>query len=372
MAMDETDKRLVKGIIWVVLIGTVAYFLPWFGYQEQQKKEDEKRQELVKNAPQYEKYYPPMSPAHYGQPVTAEIQGATGRYLDDLQAVFSANIDEIKKQIEQKESGSRMAFDSWTEIPVTEKHAPGLYFADKLQRHKKFLENDLPASGVDCRDPDMGFSKKYKGDTVMVEMKAKEYLRELYIADKIIRLCMKAKTDEEMHEIGRGLQPEVFMRVVSISPQDSVATGPNTPLIPNPDYDPRETNPASKKYKKTFSQQLDKFIQIYPVEIKLQCDVNSFMRFLYSVRQPSQFLVIRSLEIISPYYKDSKFDQKEIHDDKKDATDLTSNLDLKPNHIIVKMSAAGMDFFDPKEYPLGIYGNVKAVKTQRPHRKDDR
>ena len=44
MAMDDTDRRLVKGLIWLTVFGTLAYFFPgfWFvpgGYSSQRGEE---------------------------------------------------------------------------------------------------------------------------------------------------------------------------------------------------------------------------------------------------------------------------------------------------------------------------------------------
>jgi hypothetical protein len=84
---------------------------------------------------------------------------------------------------------------------------------------------------------------------------------------------------------------------------------------------------------------------MYPINIRLQCDVNSFRHFLSSVRSKGQFLVIRNLKIISPFLKESLKDKSEF--EKLVGTNTEKETSYKEEHIWVDLSAAGMDFFEP-------------------------
>ena len=115
------------------------------------------------------------------------------------------------------------------------------------------------------------------------------------------------------------------------------------------------------------------------------------------------------MEIISPSFRDSQVDQSEFQEIKKIPADTATvnepmtNLNLKknapdastakdvatnpnakksapdaaaakelalnPNQIWVRISAAGMDFFDPKEHPNGLYESKERPSTvQQKHR----
>ncbi len=107
----------------------------------------------------------------------------------------------------------------------------------------------------------------------------------MYIAEKIIDLCIQAKVAEQNREEALGLKSEAFMRIMMVEPHDSEPTGP-TALIPNPNFNPAEKNPASPKFKKYNIESWRSFIQEYPVKIRLICDTNTFIHFLHSVRTP--------------------------------------------------------------------------------------
>jgi hypothetical protein len=71
------------------------------------------------------------------------------------------------------------------------------------------------------------------------------------------------------------------------------------------------------------------------------------------------------LQIVSPYLKDSRYDRSELNPQglPKDPNDPDKQLELKPDHILVQMSAAGMDFFDPVKNPRGLY--PKGAKVEK-------
>jgi hypothetical protein len=221
------------------------------------------------------------------------------------------------------------------------------------------LSNIWRQKGVECKDETIGF-EELAGTVVRAdENKSRELLRELYIAESIIKLCIDAKERQKNDDIKRSIQTEAYMKILSVRPEASVPSGPYA-LIPNPKYNPKETNPTSPNFRKNNVRSWDAFIQEYPVELLIQCDYNSFQRFLHSVRSPGQFLVIRSLEILSPFANDSKLDSTELKSIlNKVNADGSKNELPRDEQILVKISASGMDFFDPKEFPGGLYMSAK-------------
>ena len=369
MPMDDTDKRLVNGLMWIAAVCLGAYFLPYFGYQEQQREEERQRDTLIETDKQYRRMYPDMHPAHRGQTTAEEVLDADGVPLAELNASFTKGNKELDVDIDKKEKASRMNFPDWTNIPLDWRKEEGLYFKDIFEKHKIAIGNELRLNQVSCDDDQIGFGQ-YAGETKIDEVQAKEYLRELFIDEKIIGLCIQAKVKEEKVERDRGLKPEAYMRIVKISKEASQPDGP-TALVPNKAFseEERKKNPLSERARKYNVKQWKKFIQQYPVEFVLQCDSNTFQRFLYSVREPGQFLVIRNLEIVSPYITESKEDKSELMGQETAGNqDKPSNLKLDSRHIQVTISAAGMDFFDPEVYPKGLYSPPvdKNKKVDRP------
>ena len=365
MPMDSTDKRLMNGLIWLTVLAALGYYFPGIdslgipaGYAGQKKREDEARNRLEQKSRSFERNYPPIHPAHYGDFSTEPVRETEGEYISDLKTKFQSSNKEVQQLIELKEKSSRMSFPEWTRVPDTDLKNPGVYFRQMWERKKNSLNTKWNEAKVECLDPDIGF-KRLSGISFDEVSKSEEYLRELFIAEKIIELCIGAKLRQESFEKSDGLQPEAFMKIISVTPQESVATGPSA-LIPNPKYDPEVKKPGDERFRKYNVKLWKPFIQQYPVEIVLQCDVNTYMRFLHSVRAPGQFLVIRNLEIISPFLSESKEDSSELGVYKNG--DEEKNLSIKDDHIIVKMSAAGMDFFDPVTSPRGLYDSGKNAK----------
>jgi hypothetical protein len=369
--MDETDKRLVNGLMWTAAILLGAYFMPWYGYQEQKSQEDASRNALesLNKNDSYLKYYPAMHPANLGVYSEEPISEPGGVTLVDRKAEYKKDTDVQDQQIDEAKKSSRMDFPEWTSVPDDDKLHPGGYFDRTYHEHKQsLLDKTLRNNGVDCVDNKIGF-EQYTGDTNMQEVKAEEYLRKLFIAEKIIDLCVKSKIDEENHERSKNKKPEAFMRIINVLPQPSVAARP-TALIPNPLYRPEErlkdpiNNPKARPYT---IQQWPPFIQEYPVELTLQCDVGTFMRFLSFVREPKQFLVIRNLEIVSPFMRESMRDKSELKYQGEASPNATAGqariLKLKDNQIQVTISAGGMDFFDPIKYPRGLYSGQEKAKA---------
>ncbi len=356
MPMDDTDKRLVNGLMWIAAVCLGAYFLPWVGYQEQQREEERAREALIETDKQYRVSYADMHPANQGRTSIEEVVDAAGVPLAELNATYTKGNKELAVDIDKKEKASRMAFPEWTNIPEEWKRHEGGYFKYVLLNDLVSIGNQLRLNQVSCDDDQFGFGE-FTGEARIDDIQAKEYLRELFIDEKIIGLCIQAKVKEEKVERDRGLKPEAYMRIVKISKEASQPDGP-TALVLNRNFSEEEhkKNPLSERARKYTVKQWKKFIQQYPVEFVLQCDSNTFQRFLYSVREPGQFLVIRNLEIVSPYITDSKEDKSELMGQELLSTpDKLNSLKLDNRHIQVKISAAGMDFFDPEVYPKGLY-----------------
>jgi hypothetical protein len=361
MPMDDTDRRLVKGLIWVLVFGALGYYVPGFGYKQRQMEATQARERLKNSAVKYGKFYPDIHPAHYGDTSATPVFEPPGTPLADLRSSFSRNNYDVQQLIEMTEKASRMSFAEWTLVPEKDVRNPGVYFFYMWQLKKNRLANALNEAKVECLDPDIGFGR-YKGEVFKDVNLAEEKLRELFIAEKLIELCIAAKQRQEQFEKDNSLKTEAFMRIVAVEPQESVPTGPSA-LVVNPRYNPEERNPSSERFRKYLVKPYKPFIQEYPVQLTLQCDVNTYMRFLHSVRAPGQFLVIRTLEIVSPYLEESKSDKTELRDFRVDPNDPEKYLRLNDEHILVRMSAAGMDFFDPVKHPRGIYDrNLKDVR----------
>jgi len=361
MPMDDTDKRLVNGLIYLVVFGAVAYWLPGYGYSTQSTEEETARGRLNEIKPRYETYFPPMHAAHFGNTSSEPVNQVPGMYISELKNAYIADNKERSAAIAQKEQVSRMNFPGWTEIPDDQARQPGAYFRLMWQQKRGTLSPILNEARVECEDPNIGFTTEMIQAMDIDLNKAKEQLRELCIVEKVIELCVDAKKRQEKFEKSMGWQPESFMKIISVKPQESVPTGYSA-LVENKNYNPKSgAGPESlKRFKIEYGK---KFIQEYPVQIELQCDVNTFMRFLYSVRSnPGQFLVIRSLDILSESLSDSDQDTSELKSFVKDI-DAIKKLNMREEHILVRMSAAGMDFFDPALNPNGLYVGVKGTKA---------
>jgi len=347
MAMDDTDQVLVKGLIGFGLLAGVLYFYPFSvpaeGFRKQVQKVEEARTTLRPKFDDYAKYYPVPSREVIGEPDASSPIGVVKvAQISERMREYRRKSDELRRLILEKQNASRMNFAVWTKVPE-EEDTPGFYFRRVWDRTRLRLEDDARRKNVDIEDRDIGFGK-YSGDLRMPRERARELLRQLFIAEKVIQLCMSAKVEQEQIEQKKGVRPEAFMRIISVMPEDPVKIGPYS-RSPNPKYDKNERNPKSASYQKYITREWDKFIRMYPVEIRLQCDVNSFRNFLNSVRkQKGNFLVIRNLEIVSPFMKESLADQTEFN---RLAPGNLDESDYKKEHIWIKLSAAGMDFFEP-------------------------
>lgn len=352
MPMDATDSKLLKGIVAFAVLGLVVYYYPFSwpidSYKAQTENLEQTREVIGPTKQTYESLYGTQDPQAWDpNAVPIEIAGnPTKITVADRKAQYEEGIRSLQKLIKEREESSRMKFADWTVVPESERN-PGFYFAYKWEKLRIELDKEARQWSVEIVDKDIGFKKFVAADTnIRDKHAAEELLRELDIAEKIIRLAIKAKREQEDEERKRNLKPEAFMRIITVTPQDSVKSGPYR-RERNEAYKPEITDPRDPRSKKFIVKELPKFIQEYPVEILLQCDVNSFMKFLRSVRTPGQFLVIRNLQIVSPFMGDSQRDKSDLRAILGDNPE--KQMDYKDEHLWVRISAAGMDFFEPVE-----------------------
>jgi len=220
MAMDETDKRLVNGLIYLAVISMLAYFVPVFGYQDLKKKEAESRNRLEQKATTWNRYYHPMHPVHFGDYSSESPMDLPGTFMHQLRDQYEKSIAETNTLIDLKQQASRMTFPDWTEVPLNEKREPGVYFQMMWQRKREQVRTRLIESKVECLDDDVGFGP-YRGKVNIPINEAEEQLRKLFITEKMIDLCMNAKVREETDEKNRALVPEAFMKILSVTRPDN-------------------------------------------------------------------------------------------------------------------------------------------------------
>ena len=181
-------------------------------------------------------------------------------------------------------------------------------------------------------------------------------LRQLSIAETIIKLLVQAYRDQFAAEVGK--KGSAFLQIVRVIPEEKVRTGA-VKFRPNPAYDP--TKPRSEKF---VLQRYREFIEEYPVEITVVCDMNTLIRFLNSVRQKGRFLVIRKLDVLAPAIAKSAEGATDyqssveipIGQGKTKRVDLDMDVE-KQERLRVMITAAGMSFL-----------NVADDTTARPER----
>jgi hypothetical protein len=370
MPMDETDKKLVNSLIWIAVIALLAYFIPGYGYGTKSEEARVAYEQLDQSSKKYMRYFTPMQPVHFGDYDSApNLEAPPGYYLAELKKAYADSNAASIKELEVKQAVARFAFPEWTLVPEADRLNPGVYFHQMWQRKRNQVSTRLIEARVSSDDPNVGFAKWNDRADITIN-KAEELLRELAIAEKILELCMDAKIRQERDERAANLQPEAFMRIIKVDPLESRPTGP-TKLSANPAYNEAEKNPNSPRFNKFLIKSYKPFIQEYPVDFVLHCDINTFMRFLHSVRRQGQFLVIRNLQIVSPAMAESQADKTELGKVMGDsAGDEAKRAMVRDEHVFVTMSAAGMDFFDPAVNPRGLYetkpsGPVKGPSSRR-------
>lgn len=372
MPMDATDQKLIKGVVIFALLGVGVYFYPFEspvpGIQKENENLEAVRRELSEVKDEFESKIAPQHPAVWGLDGEPKPMPDDKRPISEQIAMFQRRIKQLEKDIEKKQEVSRMSFAKWAELPPGYEKNPGTYFANIYNDRQIALRKDWRAANVDVLDDELGF-QDWGGGALMSIEKATEGLRKLFIVETVIKLCIKAKEEQTAMEVSQTRKPEAFMQIISVRPEDSGAVGP-VALVDNPKYDPKELNPKSDHFQKYLIKTWRAFIQEYPVEIQLRCDVNSFKRFLYSVRSPGHFLVIRRLEVISPSINDSNKNKVEYNNiAKAKGLSAAAAAEVPKEHIWVRMSAAGMDFFDPDE-KSNIYATTKDGKAASKKKKE--
>jgi len=284
MALDKSDKRLVNGLILAVVFFGVVYFWPgWFGVDGisgAYERLAERRASLKSAGSTFSQFYAPMQPAHFGEVGEQSIVTADVAPISGLKKIYDDANDVTNQFIRIKKKANRMVFPYWTDIPENERN-PGSYFRLVWDDKRFKVAQRCQNANVELDATDIGFDR-IRG-TLPDEAKSKELLRELYITETIIDLCIQAKLAEEAREKALNIKSEAFMRILTVDPKDSEPTGP-TALINNPKFDPSEKNPGSPKFRKYNIESFSNFIQEYPVKIQLICDYNTFIQFMYSVR----------------------------------------------------------------------------------------
>jgi len=354
MALDVTDAKLLKGIVLFAVFGLIVYYYPFSwpmdSYRVLQEKLDHVQHEIKPVKAKLSEAYDAPSAQVWDPYAPASESGVLARMptVADRKKEFEQVNAKLKEEITRLQKDSRMNFADWCTLPESERQF-GTYFVTKWEKLRKELDDHARRFGVTLMDPDLGF--KDVGSHTLSREQAEEELRKLHIADTIIRLCAKAKKDEEDEKIKAGLRPETYMRIIKVTPQKSDKTGPRDPEI-NPKYDPKILNPTDERFDKFVMKEYPEFIKQYPVEILLQCDLHSFRKFLQAVRTPGQFLVIRSLKVVSPLIQESQRNTLDYEQIKSDfaaiaGRDAMQSFSHEDSHIWVRLSASGMDFFEP-------------------------
>src|SRR5471032_601442 len=164
MPMDETDTRLINGLMWIAGVCVAAYFLAWIGYQSQLADEDIARKELGETAKNYVKFYPEMAPAVRGEQVNAPADDTPGIAMLELREALVKSNKERDSNIDMKQKDSRMDFPEWTKIPPTYERHPGGYFVDCMLNKQFEIDQECHINLVNCDDREIGF-RQFEGIT---------------------------------------------------------------------------------------------------------------------------------------------------------------------------------------------------------------
>ena len=285
MRFWDENRKLIKGLIAAAVLILLAKYVVIGRYENMVVGVQSERKELK---PQL------VSAAEGRQPIKLAMQGyrETNRKLIDRK-------DSLKKQLQ-------VEFPGWTGIP--EGRDPAEYFRTEFSKRRHDL-NTLCAGRVNLDDPNLGFEPKAK----LNRKSAQEDLRRLSIVEKLVKLLVDAKVHT----------------VRSIKHDEPSLTGAFL----------REKNPAYKANAKIAAlkqkyiiTKYPEFIREYPTRIELFSELDPLMKFLHSVRQENQFLVILSLDIRSAAGQE----------------DSDGRL-LTPGMLKVVITAAGMSFLTEEE-----------------------
>ena len=170
----------------------------------------------------------------------------SGVYLSGRKSEYLKDTTLQDKLIEDAKGSSRNGnFPGGTIVPEgTIQGTSGGYFDERYHEHKQHLldKTRLRDVGVDSVDNKIGFAAQYIGKTDMKTEKAEgKRLRKLLHCGEGHRLvCQSQRSMKKPFERSKNRKPESFMRIISVSPEPSVAAPP-TALVPNPQYRPEES-----------------------------------------------------------------------------------------------------------------------------------
>ena len=258
-------------------------------------------------------------------PLNTDImKNRSGKFrLDDnvreytgLKKQVTTSIDELKTRLE-------FPFPAWVTPPNDAK--AGEYFITMHSQRREDARTTCTMKGVQLLDGDLGFDRTATG-SIIDRAKAMENLKSLSIVEKLIALLTDAKVTA----------------IVKVSPEDSLLTG-SYRMVDNPAYSEGSTQPKKKRVPNP------PFIREYPVQIEIICDLTTLMKFLSSVRQEKQFLLVRDIAISADPPEDRK----------------TAEL-MRPGEVYVTIAAAAMRFLSPEEHNKQVEQVRKTQQWLRP------
>ena len=175
--------------------------------------------------------------------------------------------DRLKANKEELMRALEVSFPSWVKAPGGV--APADWFSMQHAKIGKQLYEEGINKNVGLQDKRLGFSIE------MIEnlnaREAPENLKKLAMVEKLVQLLMDARVS----------------RILTVVPEDFKTTGAIRPAARGSATD--DKNREVVYY--------ERFIREYPVRIVVVTPIDALMRFLHSVRQREQFLMIRNISI---------------------------------------------------------------------------
>jgi len=246
----EENRRLVQGIVAAVILLAIARLIVIRRYEGKIEKVRTDRVDLK-------------------EALAARADGAQPASLA-IRSYREANrkLAEDKAELKGKLG---IQFPDWAD-KMPDGASPAVYFRQQAAKWREILSTEC-VGRVNLDDPDLGFDPGRQLD----KKSAQEDLRRLAVVVRLVRLLRDAK----VHTI-RSIQHDA-----------PVLTGAWF-REKNPNYRPDARVAAFRN--KLIIRKYPEFIREYPTRIELITELDPLMKFLHSVRQKDQFLVIRSLE----------------------------------------------------------------------------